>query len=206
MFKLKYPFGSGTKEDPFRVPFVPPNKTGTAIVPKAKIFMASSHGPDDPDLYLFSSRSEKFIGVGGLVMEDVPGLGVRAEVPFYCRSEMEGDIDTVTVRAFKFKGRSNSGQLISGYRLMDQKFASDKWGEMVFFCTPMSVAEYDQYLSDFVTPAVEPGETPEEPEIDSAEVGADSPAEEQVVALKATLKTVVEALEDAKALLSNLGD
>ena len=174
MFNLSYPFGSGTKEDPFRVPYVKNGKDHLFKVPLAKAVLKSTHGEDDSTLFLFSGGSQEYISYGGQVSTPTD-RGVEIEFPFYSRDKNPSKLDMFLTRAIKFGSRVN-GKFNNSMRLTDPAFQTGNWGEGNYYCTTMGLEEYEKYVESLV---VEPDVIVEEGAVAIIEVDPPELEEEE---------------------------
>lgn len=117
-FKLNFTHGgSGTKEDPFRIPIIPFVKTPLKPL-KCSYTATSSHGEPKQELFLVGVGTSGKFGVGNSNQKlSENGQTVTGEFLFYGREKFT-EPERLVVRAIKYERKVN-GQLVSGVSLQE---------------------------------------------------------------------------------------
>lgn len=156
MFKFSYNVGSGTKDDPFRIPFVPfgnlnTNNTQPAI---ARVEMSSDNGNvNDIDLYVVGFGTSGGFSEGQSNKKLTDGI-LTLDVDLAVRTKFEGT-HTLMVSAVKYAEKVN-GYNIRGKSEWDENYPHPTaWGRSLYYFAMFTEEEQKEWEAKFA-PKPEP--------------------------------------------------
>lgn len=150
MFKFSYNVGSGTKDDPYRIPFVPYGRINADNVQPAygKIEMSSDNGNiDDIDLYVvgFGTSGKFSAGQSNKKLEN--GI-LTLDVDLAVRTKFDGT-QTLMVSAVKYAEKIN-GYNLRGKSEYDEQYPHPTaWGRSLYYFSMFTDQEQLEWESKF---------------------------------------------------------
>lgn len=143
--------GTGTKEDPFRIPVVPYVKTKLKPL-YADVEVTSTHGTMLAELFIVSFGTEKYISVGGGT-KTLTGNTLKMNIPLYAREHFT-EPEKIRMIPIKYSDRVH-GKMERGYRELDPDHtAADGWSGNEYYAISYTEAEMVEYAKQF-EPVVE---------------------------------------------------